>query len=401
MLDHYWDWVLANKEWLFSGVGVAVIGALVGFLAKRKANGVSVTNKAGASSQNFQAGRDLHLTVREAATAPQSRRQFVDELVTFCSESKTATTKVFLARSGDANSENQKVVVAAFMECERHDASGQRLQLRARDIFPEPDVQREFFELLRRTSLTRQSLAIAEKPYLARAFTADQSWVDAQARRLISVAARAAGYDLERGDVPFMIGFHPSFVGELHGEDADGQPPSTQIMEEYSMARAKEHWEALGHKWDPTRFTQQRARQKRDSEPAAVPTRESEPDISDGRVRSGVPFEEKHRLWLAGYDSRPALVFADGVSGQLSVRLTTRLRDPMKAFAVFDTGRHPIDLISPRVSVKAGQLLRAKSSLTLQRDAETLQEELRLSLADDFGEYGYELAAFSIHVRLA
>ena len=242
------------------------------------------------------------------------------------------------------------------------------------------DIQLELFELLGRTSLTRQVLSIAEDPCLGRAFAADQSWVDAQARRVISVAARAAGMDLERGEVPFLIGFHPSFVGELRGEETDGRPPSAPIIEEFSMARAKEQCEALGHKWDPSQFTgHQKAHEKKDSEPAAIPTRDSEPDISDGRERSGIPVEEQHRLWLAGYDSRPALVFADGVRGQLCVRITTRLMQPMKAFAAFDTGSHPIDLISPRLSAKAVQLLRAKPSSTLQREAETLQEELRSS----------------------
>jgi hypothetical protein len=401
MLDHYWAWIVANKDWLFSGVAVAIVGALLRRLVKRKGDGVSLTNKAGASSQNIQAGRDVHLTVGEGATDTQSPRQrFVDELVTFCSESKTATTKLFLARRGDGTTEKQNAFAAAFMECERHDASSQRLQLRAKDTFPESGVQRELFELLRRTSLTRQSPAIAEEPYLARAFAADQSWVDAQVRRVISVAARAAGYDLDRGEVPFLIGFHPSFVGELRGEDTDGQPPSVQIMEEYSMARVKEQWEALGHKWDPSPFTRHgQTRQKTDSEPVTVPRRDSEPDVSDGRVRSSIPFEEKHRLWLAGYDSRPALVFADGVRGQLSIRLTTVLTEPLKALVTFDTRRHPIDLISPRVSAKAGQLLRAKSSSTFDRDVEALQEELRLSLTGDFAEYGYELVALSIHVR--
>jgi len=190
-------------------------------------------------------------------------------------------------------------------------------------------------------------------------------------------------------------------VGERPGEETDGQPPSTQIMYEYALDEVKKQWEAAGHKWDPSKFPQpQHTRQKRNSEPATIPKRDSEPDISDGRSRSGIPFEEKHRLWLAGYDSRPALVFSDGVSGQISVLLTTRLTNPMKALAIFETGRHPIDLISPRVSAKTSQLLRAKSSSAFERDT-VFQNELRSSLADDFGEFGYELAALSIHVRLA
>src|SRR6266849_460219 len=88
--------------------------------------------------------------------------QSVDDLVTFCSESKAATTKLFLARPTQGNPDNQQAYRATFMECELHDASGQRLQLRAREAFPQSEVQRELFELLRRTSLTRQSLSITQ-----------------------------------------------------------------------------------------------------------------------------------------------------------------------------------------------------------------------------------------------
>ena len=85
----------------------------------------------------------------------------------------------------------------------------------------------------------------------------------------------------------------------------------------------------------------------------------------------------------------------------MSIQLTTRVRKPMKLFPALSGRCHPIDLISPRVAAKAGQLLRAKSSTTAQRDVETLQEELRSNLADDFGEYGYEVVTLSIHFRIA
>ena len=151
MFELLWTQFQGNKEWqwIFSGVGVFVLGAigtLIRFLFKREANGVSLTNKAGGSSQNIQAGRDVHLTVREETSDTQPPQQrFADELVTFCSVSKAATTKLFLARRGEAKSENQNAFSAAFLECELHDASGQRLQLRARNSFSKSDVQRELF----------------------------------------------------------------------------------------------------------------------------------------------------------------------------------------------------------------------------------------------------------------
>ncbi len=56
--------VFANKEWLFSGIGVMVL-ALVGrfFIMKRSAS-LTQTIHSGNSSSNIQVGRDAHI-VRE------------------------------------------------------------------------------------------------------------------------------------------------------------------------------------------------------------------------------------------------------------------------------------------------------------------------------------------------
>jgi hypothetical protein len=68
---------------------------------------------------------------------------------------------------------------------------------------------------------------------------------------------------------------------------------------------------------------------------------------------------------------------------------------------VFKQGHQPIDLISPRVSIKASELLRTKSSSNLEEDKEKVQEELRASLDADFRQYGYELVDLSMDCRLA
>lgn len=124
-------------------------------------------------------------------------------------------------------------------------------------------------------------------------------------------------------------------------------------------------------------------------------------DVSDGRPGTAIPFEETHRLWLAGYDSAPALVLADHVSCQVCVLITTRLMVPMKALATFDKGRHPIDLISPRVSLETRRLLCAGSSTSFLNTIGALEDDLHTSVSSDFVQYGYEVTALSIQIRLA
>jgi hypothetical protein len=56
-----WNWILNNKEWLFSGVGVAAIVSLVGFLSRRK-SASRQKQRSGRNSTNIQAGRDVTIT---------------------------------------------------------------------------------------------------------------------------------------------------------------------------------------------------------------------------------------------------------------------------------------------------------------------------------------------------
>ena len=50
------DWLVANREWIFGGIGVAVIGWIGWFLFGR---GKTQSQKAGDNSTNIQVGRDL------------------------------------------------------------------------------------------------------------------------------------------------------------------------------------------------------------------------------------------------------------------------------------------------------------------------------------------------------
>jgi hypothetical protein len=51
-----------NREWVFSGVGVALIGGIVSMLMnRREGGGMKQTQKSGGNSINIQAGNDLRI----------------------------------------------------------------------------------------------------------------------------------------------------------------------------------------------------------------------------------------------------------------------------------------------------------------------------------------------------
>lgn len=54
------EWLLANKEWVFSGIGVLALSLLIGFFQHKK-NGKSIKQRqrSGANSTNIQVGGDL------------------------------------------------------------------------------------------------------------------------------------------------------------------------------------------------------------------------------------------------------------------------------------------------------------------------------------------------------
>ncbi|MCG7947618.1 MAG: hypothetical protein N0C84_14865 [Candidatus Thiodiazotropha taylori] len=60
MLDAIIQYVTDNKEWIFSGVGVAIIVAVAGLFFRKKSD-INQTIKSGSSSTNIQAGQDVHI----------------------------------------------------------------------------------------------------------------------------------------------------------------------------------------------------------------------------------------------------------------------------------------------------------------------------------------------------
>ena len=58
------DWIVNNKEWIFSGVGVVIVAAAVGVLVrwrKKKDKPTKQDFRIEGGSSNIQAGRDVHI----------------------------------------------------------------------------------------------------------------------------------------------------------------------------------------------------------------------------------------------------------------------------------------------------------------------------------------------------
>lgn len=62
--DGIMDWIIQNKEWLFSGIGVTIIVGLIGIFIKSKLKNGSKRQiiKSGNHSTNIQGGRDVNIT---------------------------------------------------------------------------------------------------------------------------------------------------------------------------------------------------------------------------------------------------------------------------------------------------------------------------------------------------
>lgn len=59
------NWVNSNKEWLFSGIGVAVIVALISLFVKHPRSKKQI-QKSGNDSVNIQVGDNLNLYAKES-----------------------------------------------------------------------------------------------------------------------------------------------------------------------------------------------------------------------------------------------------------------------------------------------------------------------------------------------
>ena len=60
-MDEFAAWVIDNKQWLFSGVGVVVVTLMGRLIFKKRYASSTQTIRSGDSSTNVQAGRDVNI----------------------------------------------------------------------------------------------------------------------------------------------------------------------------------------------------------------------------------------------------------------------------------------------------------------------------------------------------
>lgn len=58
------QWIIDNKEWIFSGAGVFILSLIIGLIIKRKSSSNQV-QKSGAKSTNYQAGGDINIGTKD------------------------------------------------------------------------------------------------------------------------------------------------------------------------------------------------------------------------------------------------------------------------------------------------------------------------------------------------
>ena len=58
------DWLDANKHWIFSGIGVAIISIIIHFFFKRSQSKKQI-QKSGNNSINIQVGDNLNIHTKE------------------------------------------------------------------------------------------------------------------------------------------------------------------------------------------------------------------------------------------------------------------------------------------------------------------------------------------------
>jgi len=54
------QWIIDNKEWIFSGIGIFILSIIAGLFIKRKSF-LKQSQKSGKNSTNYQAGGDINI----------------------------------------------------------------------------------------------------------------------------------------------------------------------------------------------------------------------------------------------------------------------------------------------------------------------------------------------------
>lgn len=58
------QWLINNREWVFSGIGVFILTLIISFLFKKK-SAISQIQQSGDNSTNYQAAQDINIGVKK------------------------------------------------------------------------------------------------------------------------------------------------------------------------------------------------------------------------------------------------------------------------------------------------------------------------------------------------
>ncbi|WP_133405765.1 hypothetical protein [Parashewanella tropica] len=58
------QWIMDNKEWVFSGIGVFIFSLIATFFLRRKST-ITQTQKSGGNSKNYQATGDINIGTKD------------------------------------------------------------------------------------------------------------------------------------------------------------------------------------------------------------------------------------------------------------------------------------------------------------------------------------------------
>ncbi|CCK80188.1 hypothetical protein [Desulfobacula toluolica] len=61
-MDTITEWINSNYTWIFSGIGVLIIGSIITFFKKKSSNVINRSQRSGNNSTNIQAGGNVEFT---------------------------------------------------------------------------------------------------------------------------------------------------------------------------------------------------------------------------------------------------------------------------------------------------------------------------------------------------
>ena len=57
------NWIISNAEWIFSGIGVSILGIILGFFIKKNKENKTQNITSGKNSTNIQGGKNVNVNI--------------------------------------------------------------------------------------------------------------------------------------------------------------------------------------------------------------------------------------------------------------------------------------------------------------------------------------------------